>query len=81
MTTKNQEDALRPPALALWSALVFIPLFLGAIDNWQHSEQDLPSRSEAIRRLVDQALGAKEGSARSWHVPGAKRVHPVIVGF
>jgi hypothetical protein len=35
------------------------PPILGAIDNWRRSEQDLPSRSEAIRRLVEQALSAK----------------------
>jgi hypothetical protein len=35
------------------------PPILGAIDNWRRSEQDLPSRSEAIRRLVEQALSAR----------------------
>ena len=36
------------------------PPILGAIDNWRRSEQDLPSRSEAIRRLVEHALSAKK---------------------
>jgi hypothetical protein len=35
------------------------PPILGAIDNWRRSEQDLPTRSEAIRRLVEQVLGGK----------------------
>jgi metal-responsive CopG/Arc/MetJ family transcriptional regulator len=31
---------------------------LAAIDAWRREQADLPSRSEAIRRLVDVALGA-----------------------
>jgi hypothetical protein len=31
---------------------------LEAIDEWRRREPDLPSRSEAIRRLIDQALNA-----------------------
>lgn len=27
-----------------------------AVDNWRRSEDDLPGRPEAIRRLVEQAL-------------------------
>ena len=30
-----------------------------AIDNWRRTETDIPSRSEAIRRLVEEALKAK----------------------
>jgi hypothetical protein len=32
--------------------------FLKAIDDWRRKEDDLPSRAEAIRRLVEQALAA-----------------------
>ena len=32
---------------------------LAAIDQWRRSEQDLPSRAEAIRRLVGLGLKAK----------------------
>jgi len=32
---------------------------LAAIDDWRRSQPDLPSRSEAIRRLVE--LGLKRG--------------------
>jgi metal-responsive CopG/Arc/MetJ family transcriptional regulator len=31
---------------------------LEAIDEWRRQEPDLPTRSEAIRRLLDQALVA-----------------------
>jgi hypothetical protein len=31
---------------------------LSAIDAWRRQQEDLPTRSEAIRRLVDQALTA-----------------------
>lgn len=35
------------------------------IDDWRRSQPDLPSRAEAIRRLVDQALAVKpKGKAR-----------------
>jgi len=33
--------------------------FLRAIDDWRRKQPDLPSRAEAIRRLVDQALRAE----------------------
>jgi hypothetical protein len=31
---------------------------LAAIDDWRRKQPDLPSRAEAIRRLVEQALAA-----------------------
>jgi hypothetical protein len=34
--------------------------FLRTIDDWRRQQTDLPSRTEAIRRLVE--LGAKMGS-------------------
>jgi len=30
--------------------------FLRTIDDWRRKQPDLPSRAEAIRRLVDQAV-------------------------
>jgi metal-responsive CopG/Arc/MetJ family transcriptional regulator len=36
------------------------PSFLRAVDEWRRKEADLPSRSEAIRRLVEQALSGKK---------------------
>lgn len=35
------------------------PQFLKSIDAWRRKQDDLPSRSEAIRRLVEQALKGK----------------------
>jgi metal-responsive CopG/Arc/MetJ family transcriptional regulator len=36
------------------------PDLLSKIDAWRRNEQDLPSRAEAMRRLVDQALASKK---------------------
>jgi len=33
---------------------------VGAIDEWRRRQTDLPSRSEAIRRLVELGLKAKK---------------------
>ena len=35
--------------------------FLRAIDDWRRQQPDLPSRAEAIRRLVEKALRAESG--------------------
>jgi hypothetical protein len=32
---------------------------IAEIDNWRRTQDDLPSRSEAIRRLVEKGLKAK----------------------
>lgn len=37
---------------------------IAAIDNWRRTRPDLPTRSEAIRRLVDQALAKPESPAK-----------------
>jgi metal-responsive CopG/Arc/MetJ family transcriptional regulator len=39
---------------------------VGAIDDWRRRQADVPSRSEAIRRLVEQALASRP----------AKRLNP-----
>jgi hypothetical protein len=31
---------------------------LAALDEWRRKQRDLPTRSEAIRRIVDKALAA-----------------------
>jgi metal-responsive CopG/Arc/MetJ family transcriptional regulator len=36
------------------------PEFLKDVDNWRRRQEDLPGRSEAIRRLVELGLKAKE---------------------
>ena len=35
--------------------------FLRAVDEWRRKQTDLPPRSEAIRRLVEQAIGKAKG--------------------
>lgn len=32
------------------------PVFLATVDAWREAQPDKPSRSEAIRRLVERAL-------------------------
>lgn len=38
------------------------PSILERVDDWRRGESDLPSRSEAIRRLVEVGLGSKQGT-------------------
>jgi hypothetical protein len=33
--------------------------FLAKVDNWRREQPDIPGRAEAIRRLVEIALGGK----------------------
>ena len=33
--------------------------FVAAIDEWRRQQPDIPTRSEAIRRLVEKALGGE----------------------
>jgi uncharacterized protein len=40
------------------------PTFLRRIDDWRRKQPDLPSRAEAIRRLVEQALKRGRGDKR-----------------
>ncbi|WP_126154658.1 hypothetical protein [Paracoccus haematequi] len=47
--------------------MVIAPSQVAQIDAWRKAQDDLPSRSEAIRRLVDLGLAASgkaRGSAR-----------------
>jgi hypothetical protein len=34
--------------------------FLKSVDAWRRKQPDIPTRSEAIRRLVEQALAASK---------------------
>jgi hypothetical protein len=36
-----------------------------AIENWRRSQERIPCRSEAVRQLVEQALGATDQHRRS----------------
>jgi hypothetical protein len=35
--------------------------FIAALDRWRGAQSDVPNRSEAMRRLVEQALTAPKG--------------------
>ena len=39
--------------------MVTPPGWLAKIDDWRRQQADLPSRAEAIRRLVEKGLSAK----------------------
>jgi hypothetical protein len=51
-TTRRQ----RPPQPGELIGVRFQPEPLAAVDRWRRQQEDLPSRAEAIRRLVEQAL-------------------------
>jgi len=38
--------------------------FLRKVDDWRRKQPDLPSRAEAIRRLVEQAINASDTKSR-----------------
>ena len=44
------------------SAIRLSPDFRERVDAWREAQPDKPSRSEAIRRLVEEALKAKQSS-------------------
>lgn len=48
----------RPPQTGELIGTRFQPEPLAAIDAWRRKQDDLPGRPEAIRRLVEQALGS-----------------------
>ena len=45
--------------------------FLERLDNWRRSQDDLPNRPEAIRRLVDLALNKGATGTRAVQRPTA----------
>ena len=59
-----------------------IPVMMAAtdvatIDEWRRSQEDLPNRSEAIRRLVELGLKANAYQAPRWNLsPGSKGQPP-----
>jgi hypothetical protein len=40
------------------------PSFLRLVDDWRRKQSDLPSRAEAIRRLVERGINAPEKPPR-----------------
>lgn len=47
----------RPRTDAVPITLRLRPSAIAAIDNWRREQPDLPTRPEAVRRLVEKALG------------------------
>jgi hypothetical protein len=52
--------------------------FLKTVDEWRRKQKDLPSRAEAIRRLVERGL-ANQAPARQLN-KGAKRIAAKMAG-
>lgn len=48
----------RPPQTGELVGTRFQPDLLKALDDWRKEQEDLPTRPEAIRRLVVKGLGA-----------------------
>jgi hypothetical protein len=42
----------------------FDPALIAAIDDWRRGEADLPSQSEAIRRLIEMGLKAAKKTSK-----------------
>ncbi len=63
-TTKIQKDIGRPRIISEDSNPTVFRMpgeLRELIDDWRREQADLPSRSEAIRRLLELALGGKKG--------------------
>jgi metal-responsive CopG/Arc/MetJ family transcriptional regulator len=54
----------RPEATGEFVGLRIQPALLTAIDDWRRHQNDIPGRSEAIRRLVEQALAGEPKGKR-----------------
>jgi hypothetical protein len=46
------------------TAIRLSPELRAAIDSWAANQDDNPPRSEAIRRMIEQVLGAEKKKAR-----------------
>jgi hypothetical protein len=55
-TTRRQ----RPPQPGELIGVRLQPEPLASVDRWRRKQEDLPSRAEAIRRLVEQALSSAD---------------------
>lgn len=56
------DDMRKPgsPPLDQRMQLVVSDEFIARIDDWRRKQTDIPSRSEAVRRLVEKGLGVDE---------------------
>jgi hypothetical protein len=58
--TMKQENKSRPKETGISVQVRLQAGPLAAVDDWRRKQPDLPNRPEAIRRLIEQALGAKK---------------------
>ncbi len=58
-TQPPQRRAPRPKGPGAQVQVRIQPQLLAAIDAWRGAQPEPPTRAEAIRRIVEQALGAK----------------------
>jgi hypothetical protein len=54
----------RPPQTGEPVLVRLQPDQMAALDNWRRGQEDLPSRAEAIRRILAEAEAAKKGKKR-----------------
>jgi hypothetical protein len=54
---KKAKKIARPPGEV--TAIRLTPELRAAIDDWRRKQKRIPSRSEAIRLFIEQALGKK----------------------
>jgi metal-responsive CopG/Arc/MetJ family transcriptional regulator len=54
----------RPKQIGQLVGVRLQPEPLARLDAWRREQDDLPNRSEAIRRLVDKALGRETKKSR-----------------
>ena len=66
VTVRKKARAAPPTGKGTLSGLRLAPATLARVDRWAATQQDDPSRSEAIRRLVELGLGiAQRAGART----------------
>lgn len=62
MAEKNQHD--EDEEMSFTFRLRVPPSFLKTIDDWRRHQPDIPSRSKAVRKLVEAGIDAKQREAR-----------------
>jgi hypothetical protein len=63
-TRDNMKTRKRPAQTGELVGVRFQPDPLAALDEWRRRQADLPSRAEAIRRLVELGLASKQKTNR-----------------
>lgn len=63
----NEQPKRRAPTTGTLVGTRFQASLLNAIDSWRKEQEDLPTRPEAVRRLVELGLRLKRASAHMQH--------------